>query len=93
MELVALGTNVTFSSNAFSINGVSKVDFFSDGTLIGTATSPPYSVTSNTVPAGNHVLTAVVTDNMGASATSVPVNFRVVDYADRMVNYGRSISI
>jgi hypothetical protein len=90
--LIALG-NITFSADAFSINGVSKVDFFSDDTLIGTATTAPYSITTSTVPAGNHVLTAVLTDNVGGSATSSPVSFRVVDYAGRMVTYGRSLSI
>ncbi|HLG14404.1 MAG TPA: Ig-like domain-containing protein [Blastocatellia bacterium] len=56
---------------------ISKVEFFGGGALIGTSTTPPYSVNWSSVAAGNYQLTARATDNLGASATSAPVSITV----------------
>jgi uncharacterized protein (DUF2141 family) len=56
---------------------VSKVDFFQGSTLIGSDTTSPYSVTWNSVPAGSYTLTAVATDNGGATRTSTSVPITV----------------
>ena len=56
---------------------VAKVDFFDGGTLVGTATAAPYSVTLTSVAAGAHGFTARATDNLGATGTSTPVNVTV----------------
>jgi plastocyanin len=59
---------------------VSKVDFFADGTRLGTVTNPPASpsFTVTNLTAGNHTLTAAATDSRGASTTSSNVTIAVV---------------
>ncbi|MEO5764288.1 MAG: Ig-like domain-containing protein, partial [Casimicrobiaceae bacterium] len=69
---------ITLAASAGDADGyVTKVDFFQAATLLGTATSAPYTMTWSAAPAGNHVLTARATDNLGATATSVPVAITV----------------
>lgn len=70
------GSDVTLSANASG--SVSNVSFYSDGVLVGTDTSSPYSlVYSNAAPAV-HALTAVVQDIIGQKATSAVVNITVI---------------
>jgi pectate lyase len=72
------GANITINATASDPGGsVSSVQFFRNGISIGTDTSSPYSVTWNSVPAGNYALTAVATDNGGAQTTSATVNITV----------------
>ena len=56
---------------------VAKVEFFSGTTLLGTATTPPYSSTWSNVPPGSYALTAKATDNLGATKTSTAVTVTV----------------
>jgi hypothetical protein len=51
-------------------NGVASVDFVSNGTVLNTDTTSPYSFTWSNVAAGNYTLTAVARDRAGAVATS-----------------------
>jgi hypothetical protein len=60
---------------------VTKVDFFNGSTLVGTATSAPFSVTLTNLAAGSYSLTAKATDNGGATTTSAPVNITVTGTA------------
>lgn len=53
---------------------VSNVEFFVDGAKFATATSAPYSATLDQLSAGSYALSAKVTDNLGASATSASVS-------------------
>jgi predicted phage tail protein len=46
------------------------VDFYQGGSLIGSDTSSPYSITWNNVGAGSYSLTARAVDNTGATTTS-----------------------
>lgn len=63
--------SVTISASASDSDGsVTQVAFYHDGTLIGTDTSSPYSVTWSNVAAGNYTLTAIATDNGGLTTTS-----------------------
>jgi len=74
--------NMTVLATAQSLYGtISKVDFFSGTNYIGasTATGPPYFTLYTNVPPGNYTLTAIATDNLGATGTSAPVNITVVD--------------
>jgi len=68
------GSNITLSATASDSDGtVAKVDFYRGGTtLIGTATTAPYTITWSSVPVGSYSLTAKATDNKGATATSTP---------------------
>ena len=66
--------NVTITANATDADGtITKVEFYSGATLIGTATTSPYSINWNNVSAGNYSITAKATDNTGLSTTSTPI--------------------
>ena len=67
----ASGSAITVSANAADADGsIAKVEFFRGSTSLGSDTSSPYSVTWNNASAGSHQLTAVATDNQGATAAS-----------------------
>lgn len=59
-------------------DGVAGVAFYAGTSLIGTDNTTPYTVVWSNVPAGNYSLTAVATDNAGASTTSAVVTVHVV---------------
>ena len=70
--------NIAINATAADSDGsVSQVAFYEDGALIGTDTSSPYSVTWSNAPIGTHSLTAVATDNQGATRTSTAVSVTV----------------
>ncbi|MDQ3802433.1 MAG: Ig-like domain-containing protein, partial [Acidobacteriota bacterium] len=70
--------NVTVSANAADADGtVSKVEFYANSKLIGTATASPYTITWGNVVAGSYTLTAVATDDAGATAVTDSVSMRV----------------
>ncbi len=66
---------ITINANASDSDGsVSQVEFFVNGSSVGTDNSSPYSI-NWTIPAfGNYQLTARATDNNGANTASAPVN-------------------
>lgn len=69
---------VTVTATATDPDGsVTQVAFLHGGILIDAATSPPYTTTWTGVPAGSYTLTAVATDNQGATTTSSPVTVTV----------------
>ncbi len=51
-------------------DAITKVDFYSGTTLLGTATASPYAITWSNVAAGAYSVTAKATDGAGATATS-----------------------
>ena len=72
--------NISLSANATASSGrnIARVDFYyADTTLIGSATSAPYTTTWNNAPPGAYSLTAKATDNLGVSNTSVGVTITV----------------
>lgn len=70
---------ITLTASASDSDGtIAKVEFFSGNTLIGTATTSPYSVTWSNVLAGTYSLTAVATDSGNASTTSTAVSIDVI---------------
>ncbi|MCC3158560.1 carbohydrate-binding protein [Hymenobacter sp. 15J16-1T3B] len=70
--------SISLAASAADADGsISKVEFFSGTTLLGTATSSPYSYTWAGVPAGTYNLTAKATDNAGAATTSAAVSVSV----------------
>lgn len=70
--------NVTLTATAADTDGtIAKVDFFQGATLVGTATTAPYTVTVNGFGAGSYSFTAVATDNANATTTSAAVSIRV----------------
>ncbi len=65
------GDPITLSANASDQDGsVTQVEFFYEGTSLGVDTTAPYSVIWSDSPVGNASVTAVATDNDGASTTS-----------------------
>ena len=71
--LTAPATFTVTASASDSDGSIAKVEFYKGATLIGTATSVPYTVTLSDSAAGVLNLTATATDNRGASSTSAPV--------------------
>jgi len=79
-------TNITIYATASDTNGwITTVEFFAGTHSLGVvtnnplSTSPvnPYYILWTNVAAGSYVLTAVATDNGGATTTSEPVNITV----------------
>jgi RHS repeat-associated protein len=74
----AAPANITITANAADADGtVAKVDFYQGTTLLGTATTAPYSFSWTNVAAGSYSLTAVATDDRGAATTSSAVSINV----------------
>jgi subtilisin family serine protease len=70
---------IALSANASDIDGtVTQVSFYNGAALIGTDGTAPYALSWTNVPAGSYGLTAIATDNGGASTTSTSVNITVV---------------
>jgi FtsP/CotA-like multicopper oxidase with cupredoxin domain len=67
------------SATAGGTATVSKVEFYLGATLLGTATTSPYTINTWTaVPAGVYSLTAKVTNSQGATAVSTPLSVQVL---------------
>ncbi|MEO6569402.1 MAG: Ig-like domain-containing protein, partial [Opitutaceae bacterium] len=65
-------------ANASDDDGtIAMVDFYSGTTKIGMSATAPYQFAWNNVSTGSYSLTAVATDNRGATATSLPIVVRV----------------
>jgi hypothetical protein len=63
--------NITISASAADADGsISKVDFYAGTALIGTSTVSPYQMNWSNVATGNYSLSAVATDNFGATTNS-----------------------
>jgi subtilisin family serine protease len=75
-EATVTGTAVTLSATAADDVGVSRVDFYVDGALVGTSVTAPYSTSWDTTLAANgtRVITAVATDLSGNVGTSAAVS-------------------
>lgn len=65
-----------FASDAYG--AVTNVQFLRNGTPLGSDATEPYVLVWNNPPSGVHVLTAIATDNLGATRASAPVTLTVV---------------
>jgi subtilisin family serine protease len=66
--------SVVIDATASDTDGVvQQVDFYVDGALVGSDAAEPYSFTWSGGALGSHTLTAIATDNTGATTTSAPV--------------------
>jgi hypothetical protein len=78
---------ISLAANAADSDGsVARVEFFANGSKIGEDTSAPYTLNWSGVAAGSYAITAVATDNLGASASSGVVNVTVNPAAGQAVN-------
>jgi photosystem II stability/assembly factor-like uncharacterized protein len=67
----AAPASIPLAASPFDGDGtIAQVEFITNGTVIGVATTAPYTFTWNNVPAGNYNVAARATDNTGATATS-----------------------
>ena len=74
---------ISLSANATDSNGsVVKVEFFAGTTKLGEALSAPFTYVWTGVPVGTYSITAVATDNFGATKTSAPVVYKVVSSSE-----------
>jgi peptidoglycan/xylan/chitin deacetylase (PgdA/CDA1 family)/archaellum component FlaF (FlaF/FlaG flagellin family) len=75
----------TFSANASSSVGISRVDFLVNGVVVATSTSAPYTATwdSSTVGDGPVTVTARATDTIGNQATTAGQAATVSNAASR----------
>lgn len=72
------GAPVSFGAFASDPDGtLAKVEFFAGSTLVGSKVTAPYSLTSTTLPAGSHAITARATDNKGGVTVSPPVTITI----------------
>jgi alpha-tubulin suppressor-like RCC1 family protein len=71
---------VTISASASDNIGVTKVEFYTDGVLLATDTTSPYSVSWDTKPvtAGSHSLYVRAYDAAGNNSTTAPITVTVV---------------
>ncbi|MBA3709283.1 MAG: carbohydrate-binding protein, partial [Planctomycetes bacterium] len=69
---------ISLAASASDSDGtIAKVDFYNGSTLISSDSTAPYSATMSNVAAGSYSLTAVGTDNLGATTTSAAVSVTV----------------
>jgi hypothetical protein len=69
---------VTVSATASEVGGaIAKVDFYSNGSFLGSAGNTPYTLTLENLPAGTDTFTAVATDTQGKTTTSAPVTLEI----------------
>jgi len=74
------GENVYLTAIASGADGsISKIDFYSDTTLLYTATDTPYTFIWKNVVKGTYILSAKATDNNGLATVSDSVYISVVD--------------
>ena len=68
---VGVGSVNVVTATAGDADGtVASVQFFANGVSLGTDTTSPYSVSWTPTVAGSYAITAVATDNLGATTTS-----------------------
>ena len=57
----------------------SQVEFFADGVSLGVDSDAPYILSWNDIPVGVHVITALATDDLGATGRSASIQITVGD--------------
>jgi hypothetical protein len=73
-------TDMEFKVNAVDADGnVTKVEYFNGTTKIGESTSTPFSFIWKNIPLGTYTITAKATDNIGGTATSLPIQFSITN--------------
>ena len=85
---------ITIGASANDTDGsVTNVQFFDGLVSVGNRTTSPYSVSIGAFgfALGVHTVTAVATDNLGATATSAPVHVTVARYTPQVTNAAFSL--
>jgi len=95
-DVFAEGTNILITASASDLDGtVVKVEYFVAGTTkIGESTNAPtFSFTWTNAPAGRYDLTAMATDNDGATGVSVAVSLTIRAWLQSSAQSGGQIHI
>lgn len=103
-DVVSAGTNIPISVNALDSDGtIVKVEYFQGGIKLGESLSSPFGFVWNNVPIGSYNITAIATDNAGATGASSPITISVINNAplisitsplnDATVSAGSSITL
>jgi hypothetical protein len=73
---ITAGGSVTFSATAAGQSGleIARVEYSANGTLIGEATSSPFTFNWTDIPAGIYAVRATAIDEIGQRTASQPVN-------------------
>jgi hypothetical protein len=82
---LVVNTAEALTATAADADGsVAKVEFFVDGTKVGEDTTAPFEFSWTPTAVGSYELTAVVTDDEGATATSTAVTISVTTAANAL---------
>jgi glucose/arabinose dehydrogenase len=85
-DILSSSATLTIRATASDADGsVTNVQFFDGLVSLGNDASSPFSISVRLDP-GLHALTAVATDNLGASTTSAPVNITLARYLPAISN-------
>jgi plastocyanin len=84
-------TGMIQASATDSDGSVSSVEFFTNAVSLGIVSNQPYNLSVTNIPAGSYALTAVATDNSGATNISTAVNISVVDPVPIMISGAASL--
>ena len=87
------GTIKAAASDPDPGGSVTKVEFFTNSVSAGSVTTAPYNLTVNNVAAGSYTLTAVATDNGGATTTSAAVTVSVVTPVAIVITNSQRLSV
>ncbi len=91
--LIASGATVTLSADAFVRGGaVALVDFYANGSLIGSTATSPYTFAWQNVPAGIYQITALATSQGGMQASTIGSD-HLISFAYGAPAAGSSIAI
>lgn len=86
--------SIDLTATASDTDGtITKVEFFNGATKLGEDTSSPYAFTWSSVAAGSYSLTAVATDNGGASTASSAASITVVPAGSFISSYTQSFDV
>jgi RHS repeat-associated protein len=91
-RFIAPAAFVVTASASMTGDTISKVEFLSAGTLIGTATAAPFAISLTNVAAGSYNVSVKATGALGGSATSAPVDLVVAANAAPVINLDASPS-
>jgi hypothetical protein len=70
--------NLNIQANASDANGISKVEFYQNGKLLGTDQWAPFAYNWRGIAVGTYQLTAKAYDKKGLASTSASVTYQVV---------------
>lgn len=90
VDYVTFGNPANFTlmvtAQAIAGRAITNVQYFSGSTLLGSATTSPFSLPATLTNSGTNIITAVAIDSAGVSGTSPPIHVVVAQYAPPLPN-------